>query len=369
MDIDPLRRASGPPGPLAAPKAWIYGESTLERAEGALSSGWGLGGLSLELIAEGRVNQSFRVLEGGMPRYVLQRLNPALECSEAMAWSWSQAGEALSVAKLGCPEMVKTADGRFLLDSDGELWRLTRFLEGREPEAGSLSDAQAIGKALGLAHGAWNRPSPLVLTSTIDSGEVTNQRLCLRGDFELIEKSYKGHPSLAAALPEIKRGAAAAAALPMRPAFVRVFSARDLVIHKDTKRTNFLLGRRVSIIDLDTVGYGDPLIDLGEALRSGAASARPGELFSAPWAAAFLDGYRSAGPDLGKEDFKLIPTVVRAICVNLARRYLTDSLAELHFKWDKDNYPSLHLQNLSRGARCLDLADELLDREFELMSL
>jgi hypothetical protein len=48
---------------------------------------------------------------------------------------------------------------------------------------------------------------------------------------------------------------------------------------------------------------------------------------------------------------------------------LADALAEVYFKWDSERYSSLHLQNLSRGRRCLDLAEELLDRELELMSL
>ena len=92
-------------------------------------------------------------------------------------------------------------------------------------------------------------------------------------------------------------------------------------------------------------------------------------MYDASLASAALEGYRSTAPDPGKEAYRLLPTVIRAQAVNLARRYLIDSLAEIHFKWDRASYPSLHVQNLSRGSRCLDLAEELLDREFELMSL
>jgi hypothetical protein len=82
-----------------------------------------------------------------------------------------------------------------------------------------------------------------------------------------------------------------------------------------------------------------------------------------------LEAYRSSGPDPGREAWALLPAVVRALAVNLARRYLTDALAEVYFKWDRTRYESLHLQNLSRGRRCLDLAEELLVREMELTRL
>jgi Ser/Thr protein kinase RdoA (MazF antagonist) len=165
--------------------------------------------------------------------------------------------------------------------------------------------------------------------------------------------------------------------LPSRPSFVRVFAARDLAVHRDPKRENFLLDPELptAIIDLDTVGFGDYLLDLGEMCRSMAAGAPPGAepgpgpMFDAAVAGALLEAYRQAGPPLPPSDWALLPAVVRAIAVNLARRYLTDALAEVYFQWDREHYPSLNLQNLTRGQRCLDLAEELLDREVELAKL
>jgi Ser/Thr protein kinase RdoA (MazF antagonist) len=322
----------------------------------------------LEPVAEGRVNLTFKVLDGSAPLSVLQLLSPDLLATEALALGWEAAGEALAKAGLARPRMAKTLAGGFLHQDapTGGLWRLTAFVPGRPPIQGSARDAKEAGAALGRAHAAWNSPAPLRLGEFIDSGDLANQRLCAKEDFEMVEARYRGHPNLKAAAPELRRGARAAAALPLRPSFARVFAARDLVVHRDAKLSNFLLGDPPAVIDLDTVGYGDPLIDLGELCRS-AAGFKPS--YDASLAAAALEGYRSSAPDPGPEAYRLLPTVVRAQAVNLARRYLTDSLAEVHFKWDRERYPSLHAQNLARGASCLNLAEELLEREFELMSL
>jgi Ser/Thr protein kinase RdoA (MazF antagonist) len=248
-------------------------------------------------------------------------------------------------------------------------WRLTGFLPGRPPQKDSLEEAGSSARAMGLCHVALNVPKPIELINPIDSSLLTNQMRCQPDDFTNLFKYYRGHPNLESLTDPIRRGEKAAQELPTRPSFIRAFAARDLVIHKDCKADNFLFDSgSISIIDWDTVGYGDPLLDLGEMCRSWAVS-QAAPYFKADFALAIVNGYRQSGLALRSEDYQLLPAVIRGLTINLARRYLTDALAETYFKWDQKAYPSLYEQNKSRGERMLDLAEELLERDMELVNL
>jgi aminoglycoside phosphotransferase (APT) family kinase protein len=124
----------------------------------------------------------------------------------------------------------------------------------------------------------------------------------------------------------------------------------------------------VGLIDWDTVGYGDPLLDIGEMCRSWAVSPEK-PYYNSNLAASLVAGYQASGLKMTKDQYRLVPSVVRALALNLARRYLTDALAEVFFRWEKDVYPSLYEQNHIRARLYLNLAEELLEREAELMGI
>ena len=66
---------------------------------------------------------------------------------------------------------------------------------------------------------------------------------------------------------------------------------------------------------------------------------------------------------------ELLPTIWRALALNLSRRYLTDALSETYFFWDSLAYPSLFEQNRQKGETLLALAGRLLEREMDLIEL
>jgi hypothetical protein len=328
-------------------------------------------------LDSGRVNETWLVSVDGGESRILQRLNLFFEGAEAVGENWRRVGEALAGTEVGFPAIARSRLTGWLHRPPGrpEAWRLTDFLPGRPPDKDSKEDAGLCAMTLGICHVALNVPRPIDLSPPLGEPappggvEFTNQRRCEPSDFEDVLVRYRGHPHLAALTPDIRRGGEAARRLPGRPTFLRVFAARDLVIHRDCKSDNFLLapGRR-SIIDWDTVGYGDPLLDVGEMCRSWAVSPEA-PFYKAELAAAVVDGYRRTGLSLSRDEYRLLPAVVRGLAVNLARRYLTDALAEVYFRWDKDAYPSLRDQNASRGRHMLDVAEELSYREIELMDI
>jgi Ser/Thr protein kinase RdoA (MazF antagonist) len=345
---------------------------TLAKIGDILAKFYGINSVDISVIDSGRVHWTYLVTIGGQNSYVFQRLNSFFGSSEALGDNLNRINMALTNAPVGSPKIVPTLDGQWLYvdEADQSSYRLTCFLPGRHPEKESVSDAKLAGQAVGYCHVSLNRPKPIELFHFDDiDGECTNHRLCRASDFAAIKTRYRGHPHLPSVLPDLDRGAKAANCLPTRPSFMRVFMARDLVVHRDCKRNNFLInGDKVGLIDWDTVGYGDPLLDIGEMCRSWCVgSEKP--FFNATVAAALVEGYRSTGLSLTLEQYQMIPAVVRGLAINLARRYLTDSLAEVFFRWDKELYKSLHEQNHIRGQLYLNLAEELLDREIELLSI
>jgi Ser/Thr protein kinase RdoA (MazF antagonist) len=345
------------------------GPARLEAAR-TLALSYDLEPISLRRLKSGSVNLTYLAETSAGEFRVLQRLSGDFGKSAAPGLNWSRVEAVMEGRSTVVPKIFATTRGEWLAgDSAGFSWRLTEFFPGRPPNPKSTEEAFAAGLTLGRCHKALNQPKPLELEPLPADREFANNHLCLQSDFELISERYRGHPNLPKIVSEIARGSVAAGFLPTRPSFRRVFLAQDLVVHLDPKRENFLTdGERWALIDWDTVGYGDTLLDLGEACRSWAYD-RDERRFRAETAAAVVSGYRESGADLDRERSRLLPTVVRAVAANLARRYLIDSLAEVHFRWDPSRHSSLFEQNRHRAALWLDLAEELLDREMELMKI
>ncbi|MDR0549986.1 MAG: phosphotransferase [Deltaproteobacteria bacterium] len=338
---------------------------SLEIAKKTAAEGYGLVVESIAPLALGRVNESFQLVSGGQT-YCLQRLNDFFEGYPALGDNWLLAQAALQAKDWPFPSLQLAKAGETLWRGEG-FFRLTRWLKGEIPKAGEPQAAYLAGRFLGQCHRALNEPKPLAnLEPLPPNGEFTNQRLVSPEDFEAIFSNYRRHPRLPQIAPAIVRAREAARRLPGRPAFRRVFWARDQVIHADPKRENFLFaGQDVALVDWDTLSYGDPLIDLGELCRSFAVL-KPLSKFHLALAVAAVEGYLAAGLPIEKDVSTLLPATIRALALSLARRYLIDALAEVYFSWDKSSYPSLFSQNEARALALLNLAEELEIREMEI---
>ncbi|MDR2421899.1 MAG: phosphotransferase, partial [Deltaproteobacteria bacterium] len=280
--------------------------------------------------------------------------------------NWLKAQSALLAHGLAFPAIAPDLFGELLHRREGA-YRLTLWLPGQTPPAGQTEAAFLAGRFLGQCHQALNSPLPLIGLEPLPRGfEFTNQKLTVQEDFDEIFAYYRRHPNLTKLAPTIGRAGQAARRLPRRPAFTRVFLARDLVVHADPKRENFLTdGQSVALVDWDTVGYGDPLIDLGEMCRS-FATVKTKSSFELSLAMAAVRGYEETGLDLAGQIPLLLPAVIRALALRLVRRYLVDALAEVYFSWDQSRFESLFAQNEARALALLGLAEELEDREMEI---
>jgi len=352
----------------AYPNDNLINEATL-----AVREFFGLPDTLISPLDGGRVNESFLITSRGRC-YVLQKLNDFFLGNHAFGLNWQMVYQSIS-ERSGrsyppMPPIFPDLWGRYLASGPQVTgyWRLTGYQAGR-PALNSAEHARLAARILGFFHRHLNQPRPVKL-EPLPKGEFTNQFLSRPDDFEKLADHFRGHRHLDELKPLIEKCARAARQLPTRPDFISVFNLKNTVIHGDPKMDNFLINpedESGTLLDWDSVSYGHPLIDLAEMLRSWGWSRTAGvSVLNFDNLTGVIKGYSETGLTPGPSELELLPPILRAIALNLSRRYLNDALAEVYFKWDCRLYPSLYKQNLTRAGSMLRLAEKLLRREMEL---
>ena len=99
-------------------------------------------------------------------------------------------------------------------------------------------------------------------------------------------------------------------------------------------------------------------VELGDAFRSWCASGDEDTanlIFNLDTYHELLTSYLDHAPFLSPEEIKLIPSGVLCITLELAARFLTDSVEESYFAHRPDRYATLREQNLTRALNQLSL--------------
>jgi Ser/Thr protein kinase RdoA (MazF antagonist) len=140
----------------------------------------------------------------------------------------------------------------------------------------------------------------------------------------------------------------------------------DRTVHNDAKAENLLFdgaaGAGLCLVDLDTVGPGTVLFDVGDLVRSGAARlpedgsvAGAGPVLDPEVVDAILAGYATAGAGfLTAGEVELLPLAGPLMTLEAAARFLTDHLqGDVYFKIEGPGH------NLRRARNQLRLFDAL----------
>ncbi|MFW6288975.1 MAG: phosphotransferase enzyme family protein [Spirochaetota bacterium] len=240
---------------------------------------------------------------------------------------------------------------------EGGVWRLMRFVPQSVPvpvpssvgEAGEA--ARAFGEfAASLASLDASRVEPV-----IPGFHDTPARVRV-----LREAAGESPPSQAATLLEWV--AEREVELGMISARLASGAFPPRVCHNDAKADNVLVhresGRRLCVIDLDTVMPGSPLFDLGDLLRSSAATVGEDDpeigSVDVRWesAEAILEGFlEAAGSILTDEELRLARGAGWLLASEQAIRYLSDHLSGSRYY--RSDYPG---QNLDRARNQFALA-------------
>jgi N-acetylhexosamine 1-kinase len=137
----------------------------------------------------------------------------------------------------------------------------------------------------------------------------------------------------------------------------------ERIVHNDAKAENILFDREtgaaVCLVDLDTVGAGTVLFDVGDLVRSGAATSPEdggpdSVVVRADVVDAVLEGYAEAGAGfLRPSEVDLFGVAGPLMALEAAARFLTDHLrGDVYFAVDR---PDHNLQRARTQLRVLDL--------------
>ncbi|MBQ7063348.1 MAG: aminoglycoside phosphotransferase family protein [Firmicutes bacterium] len=292
----------------------------------------------------GHIHRSYRVTMEEGEEYLLQQINtlvfqnvPAMtenlvKVTDLLQRKAAERGEDPDKTVLS---MIPARAGGYVhQEEDGSRWRLFRFIPGvsagEDPD--NLSELEQAGEAIGQFLTDVSDLPPDSLQETIPHFHDTPYRYYefrnaiewdsysrvseVEPEIGFILQRSKGLSVVANALQEGR--------LPYRTA------------HNDTKINNVLVdpesGRRICMVDLDTVMKGSSLFDFGDAIRSGAAVSMQG--YRIPASGLDLKRYeaitggfmRTARHILTDAEIEMLPRGAWLMTMECGIRFLTDYL-------------------------------------------
>ena len=320
----------------------------------------------------GHIHQTWFV-EGSGADAVIQRLNDHVfpDCARMMHNVVRVAGH------LHRPEVLCTGDGEVLAydGEDSRPWRAFRRVGGAASHAVVIvpEEARQVGRGLGRFLAAVQDLDGPPLQESIPGFKDFARRR------EAFESAVVGDPYGRAATCEDEIGAVRA----YHRLADSLLDARDggrlptRIVHNDAKADNVLLddttGEAVCVIDLDTVGPGTVLFDIGDLLRSATVTAPEDDTDFSALAVrdnlleAALSGYLAeAAPVLNDDERDLIPLAGPLMGYENALRFLTDHLAgDTYFRVER---PRHNLDRARAQLRVLEALDQCSDRVAEVVA-
>jgi Ser/Thr protein kinase RdoA (MazF antagonist) len=232
--------------------------------------------------------------------------------------------------------VVPAVDGKpYARDAEGGWWRTYLFIEGTRTleVAESPPDARFLGASIGhFQKQLADLPLPR-LYDTIPHFHNMEKRYARF--YEALEQDPRGRAKTVAAEAAFMRENEERGGLLIRA--LREGRIPERICHNDTKMNNILIDARdggaLCVADLDTVMPGTSLFDVGDLVRTAAATAREDERdlsrvqFDTVFFESLLGGYLSeAGEFLTEAETALIAEAGRNITHIMALRFLTEYL-------------------------------------------
>lgn len=309
---------------------------------------------------------SYQDRDGHLTRYVHQQLNESVFGDvETLMANFVRVTDHLGARAADSRRAVRlrlAADGRpFGRDSSGAAWRTLAFIEGARTDRrfdgpGQAAEGAALAARL-VADLADLTPPPtevipgfhdvVVRLDALDQARDADE--CGRaGQCNAEVDCVLGHVAVAAQVAEAR----AAGVLPQR------------TVHNDAKVENLLFddttNEGLCLVDLDTVGPGTVLFDVGDLVRAGAVTGPEDAGAEAigvdrEIVASILEGYARAGAGfLTQGEVDLLPMAGPLMALESAARYLTDYLrGDVYFRVDEPRHNLRRARNQIRILKLL----------------
>jgi len=358
------------------------------------------------VISSGNVNSTYKI-EGEGANYILQKINKfVFKKPEEVMQNIRRVSRFLENKVLkegGNPKRevlhpIGTLDGnRFLIDDEGECWRMYDLIEGATTydTINSTEMFYKVGKAFGKFQNRLVDYNASTLHESIPNFHNTPKRFA---DFQIAIitdkvgrlQAIKGQPNH-----------------PLKKAIDYILSQEDelrllevgklsgklpiRVTHNDTKINNVMIDQKtdepICIIDLDTIGPDTCLVDFGDAIRSGAnrAGEEPENLTDAKLDMAlfkaYTEGYLSQtlkidekgkinqDPQKGlvESEIQLLHKAPKILTIELAMRFIGDYLNGDEYFQLKPGQPAD--VNLRRGLAQMYLAQDMATKEEKMKNI
>lgn len=336
--------------------------------------------ISCEPLHKGNINDTYVISfeESGclMRRYILQRINREVFKSPVAVMENIAAVTAHLRRRIkaegGNPRRetltvipAKSGDN-YYIDPIGEYWRIYEYIESTVSYS-TVDDPLhfcSAGAVIGRFHGMLADFPAATLHETIPDFHNTPKRF--QNFLEAVGKD--SYNRLAEAEEEISLIMERERFAPVLTDMYRNGDIPLRVIHNDTKFNNILIdkksGEGLCLVDLDTVMPGLLPYDFGDAIRSGANTAREedGKIqeagFDIKLFEAFCEGYLPVAQDfLSRGEIKSLAPAPRLMTFECAMRFLEDYLrGDRYFKI---SYPE---HNLHRARVQLKLLRDMEEK-------
>jgi Ser/Thr protein kinase RdoA (MazF antagonist) len=287
----------------------------------------------------------FRKADGGIHRYILQRINhQVFKRPQELMHNIEKVTVHLRekiIAAGGDPQretlnLIPTLDGgTFYQTAEGDYWRGYIFIEGAQTYqvVEHLDHFYHAGKAFGRFQKLVSDFPPEQLYETIPNFHHTPKRF--ESFVQSVDRDVKNRARSARA--EIEFVEQRAAEMPVLVALLDRGELAQRITHNDTKFNNVMIddetGEGICVVDLDTVMPGLPLYDFGDAIRSGANPAAEDErdlsrvCMDLDLYESFSRGYLETARDfLTPTEIAYLPFSARLMTLECGMRFLADYL-------------------------------------------
>jgi len=335
----------------------------------------------IEINTTGHINTTFIcsfLFKGIISKYTLQKINSyvfkkpfeVMENIEKVTSHIQEKVKNYEDASRRCLRIISTVDEKpCYLDSEGQYWRVFAFIEHvcTYNFIQNRNQAWLFGQAVGSFHLLLDDFPAEVLHDTISNFHNMNKRY---GQLEEACKvNYENRvmqvePELKFLMKNQKRGCV------IWDCFMDG-SLKTRVTHNDTKINNVLFNAKgneaLCMIDFDTIMKGSCLFDVGDMLRTGAATSDENEVdlekvnCDVYSFRAIIDGYlNKMNSKLSIKEKSLLVESGRTMTLIMAVRFLSDYLiGDKYYRIEREK------QNLERAKNQIKLIksfDEFWDK-------
>lgn len=296
-------------------------------------------------LSGGLINETFRITTEEHSKYIVQRLQGIL--SKDLMSDFEAIARHLTKHGWTCPMLAhsKNGDNHVLIQS--EIWRIYRYIEAKDFSLDFFHKETYfdIGELLGALHKSLSAFKYLPLHKI----EGFHDK-----DF-YITKALKIERRL---YPESLRDILDNIVDNLQRFSKNLQDFRQL-IHGDPRIENILFSsenKPCTFIDYDTFMFASIYIDIGDCLRSLMSLDDRSDF--AERIRQFIEGYRKGNPEI-ELSYDETLSALKYVTLELALRFLIDSVEQSYFSWDFERYESSAKHNEDRAQQYWNLFNKI----------